>query len=217
MRANTLRTRLWLGVGLAAVVATVATSAYGASASGTKTTLGVGAAATVNPKVLVLRQADVPAGYRFGEAAVISNQMAHPDLASKFGRITGYGVAYVRQESLLRSIAEVFRTPQGAHLYFGGALKKLDGKTCAAGQYEYYSRVRRVSVGSEGWIYRHKDCGRSGPSGTSYYAVFWRHDRIVAGVDSFREVNTLGAKGLSITQTVALAKLQQRRIVAAAR
>lgn len=217
MRTNTVGTRLWLGVGLAAVAAIVATSAYGASAGGTKTTLGVGAAATVNPKLLVLRQGDVLAGYRFGEAAVISNQVAHPELASRFGRITGYGIAYARQESVLRSVASVFRTPQGAHLYLAGSLKKLDGTKCAARFYENYSRVRRVSVGAEGWIYRHQDCGQSGPSGTSYYAVFWRHDRIVAGVDAWREINTIGAPGLSIAQTVALARLQQRRIEAALR
>lgn len=64
--------------------------------------------------------------------------------------------------------------------------------------------MRPVSLGAEGWVHRKLGC--PGHPSAKVHVVYWRYDRVRSGVRG---------SNLSLTQTVALAKLQQRRIVAA--
>lgn len=58
---------------------------------------------------------------------------------------------------------------------------------------------RRVRLGAEGWIYH-------GRSPIAITAVAWRHKRVFAGVATV---------GISRERTLALARVQQRRVAAA--
>jgi len=163
-------------------------------------------AAQIDPAGLVLRQADIPAGFVLDaeESGARSNAQEvkeHPEIrvVLRGGRVTGYQSAYTRRTRNLGTIesrADVFDSANGAHkllVWVDSELRKLG----FAGQ-----KRAAVNVGSEGWVHW------AGGSGLDPSVVVWRQGRVFAGVM---------ALGLTKDRTLALARVQQRRIVAALR
>lgn len=161
------------------------------------------AAANFDPRSLVLRAADVPSGFRLDprESGVRANDGAsvratEHALYSRSGRITGYEVTYRRDSTYIRSRADLFRASGGPKL----VLDWFDAETKRSG----IKGLRRgpAGIGTESWIY----WGGSAP--TSINLVAWRQRRVFAGIVGY---------GITKRQTLDLARLQQRRIVAALR
>src|SRR5918999_6553904 len=83
-------------------------------------------AAEVDPSDLVLRQADVPAGFRVDNNATgvrsnsteaAGNRQAR-DLFARSGRITGYEAEFDRGEASISSRVDAFRPSAGARMMF---------------------------------------------------------------------------------------------------
>lgn len=158
--------------------------------------------ADVKPHALVLQQADVPSGFRLdrdGSGLRTNEAEAKGDIRLKglfrrWGRVTGYETEYDRRESMVGSRADLLRSSEGARLmmtWFSNEARKLGVKGL---------RRSPVRIGEEGWLYG----ARTGSS--DFNLVVWRHDRVFAGIVVL---------GIGKTQTLAFARLQQRRIVAA--
>lgn len=162
------------------------------------------AAAEVDPSRLVLRQADVPSGYRLdgrtsGVRTNESESRAGAEarrLIARSARTTGYETEFDGQGGFaIESRADLFRGARGARMF----LDWLDAEMRKAG---IAGVVRtRVGVGSGGWLY-------TGRTTAAFVLIAWRHDRVFAGVV---------ATGLSKARVVALARVQQRRIASALR
>lgn len=160
-------------------------------------------AAQIPPVELVLRQADVPAGFELdrAESGLRSNATEireHPEarVFVPWGRVTGYQAAYTRRTRNVGTIearADVFRASDGAHKLLVWTDRELR-KAGFAGQ-----KRARVDLGSEGWVH-----WASG-SGLDLSVVVWREGRVFAGVMGL---------GLTKDRALALARLQQRRIAA---
>jgi hypothetical protein len=172
---------------LALVLAVAAVLAAGASA------------AEIDPRALVLHQADVPRSFELDRQSsqLIPNPGtgATPDfkaLVARSGRVTGYYAAYQSGTREIVSVAEVFRRPAGARIYF----KWYEDRLRQQGE---GSRTR-AAVGDQGWRYR----VRSTPRSTF---VLWRDGRVVASVLA----QNIGSHR---TLAVALARKQDRRIAA---
>jgi hypothetical protein len=158
--------------------------------------------AEVNPKLLVLQQADVPPGFALDrdDSGLRSNEREAKgdgrlrDLIRRWERTTGYEAEYDRRESSISSRADVFRTSEGANLLLAFIDREMQ-KSGAPGM-----RRSPVGVGARGWLYGAK------PVSSSFNLVIWRHDRVFAGVAVF---------GLPHPKVLALARAQQRRIAAA--
>jgi hypothetical protein len=167
----------------------------------TAPTMTVAATADLDPRSLVLRQADVPAGFRLDRngSGVRSNaeeSAGQPEVRRMFarsGRVTGYEAAFDSAAAQLESRADVFRKPAGARLL----LDWFDRELRMSG----LRGLRRASIriGAAGWVY-------AGPSPSPFVLVVWRYDRVFAGVVT---------RGLTRARTIALARAQQRRIAAA--
>lgn len=163
-------------------------------------------AAQIDPAELVLRQADVPAGFELdrAESGLRSNASEireHPEtrVFVRWGRTTGYQAAYTRRTRKVGTIearADVFRGTDGAHKLLVWVDRELR-KAGFAGQ-----KRERVDIGAEGWAHW------AGGSGLDLSVVVWRHGRVFAGVMGL---------GLTKDQSLALARVHQRRIVAAFR
>ena len=162
-------------------------------------------AARLNPALLVLRQADVPAGFRLDRATsgVRSNaneSKGEPEVRALFvraGRVTGYETRFERGQAEISSRADVFRTPAGARMVL-----RWFGKELAAA---FPGSVRRTAVdlGAEGslWVVDIPSLGSS-------TVIAWRHGHAFAGV---------AGEGLTRERTLSFARLQDRRIAAALR
>ena len=160
------------------------------------------ASAEVSPRALVLGQTDVPAGFRLDrdESGSRTNEteaqkdIRLPGLFKRWGRVTGYETEYDRQDATLGSSADLFRSPKGARLMMAWFVK--EARTLGA------RGIRRsaVQIGAGGWLY-------GGGMGTgAFNLVVWRHERVFAGVVVL---------GIGKTRTLALARVQQRRLAAA--
>jgi len=159
--------------------------------------------ATVDPRLLVLRRADVPAGFKPHRSDVLTNaeeSAGQPKVAAFFrrtGRITGFETVFEtegdRNGPSIESRAELFRRAAGARNFLLG----FDSEMKLSG----VRGLRRTpaNIGAQGWVY-------SVDSSSGYTLVAWRYGRIVGGV--------LGLD-ISRPRTVALARAQQRRIAAA--
>jgi hypothetical protein len=162
-----------------------------------------GAAATVDPKALVLAQSDLPAGYRLDrdESGLRTNERESKDgreareLVVGSGRITGYEATWGKREILLDSRADLCRRPSGARILFDFVVREMR-KSGIKGL-----RRAPAGVGAESWIYSGGDAQVSG-----FALVVWRYDRVFAGI--------VGV-GLSRTLALELARKQQRRIARA--
>jgi hypothetical protein len=154
-------------------------------------------AAQIDPRTLVLRQSDVPEELRRDptSSAVISNADRR-DFGARFvaraGRITGYVATYADGGIAVQSWADLFRAPRGAQMM----LARDHGKWQALGPPD--DRWARAGIGAESWVSRRFAVNT---------VVLWRYGRVYAGVHS-----NLGSR-----RTLALARLQQRRIAAALR
>lgn len=156
-------------------------------------------AADVNPRALVLRQSDVPAELRLDRRASglrTNGEESQGDRGAKAfvtraGRIVGYVARYVHpgRDQGIESRADVFRDPKGARLM----LNRFDAfwRQLAPG----IPRAR-AGIGAESWVY----------SGSIDSVVAWRHGRVFGSI--------LGV-GMTRERTLALARLQQRRIAGA--
>jgi hypothetical protein len=161
------------------------------------------AGAEVVPKSLVLSQADLPAGFRLdpGGTGVRSNaaeSKGHTEVSRMFarsGRVTGYEAQFDRGRSTIESRVDLFRRAAGAQVLFDWFVREV--KIAGISGLER----SRSDVGSEGWVY-------TSPSRGTFTLVVWRYDRVFAGVV---------ARGVSRERTLALARVQQRRIAAALR
>ena len=161
------------------------------------------AAAELDPRVLVLRTADVPAGFERDRADTgvrTNRQEAEADprgtrLFERWGRVTGYEAAFDRGTAKIDSRADLLRTPRGAGMMLDFFAREV-GKSGIKGLVR--SRLR---LGDEAWIYR-------GRSPFAFTVVAWRYGRVFAGV---------AGAGITRGETIALARKQQRRIAAALR
>jgi len=161
------------------------------------------AAASLDPRSLVVRGADLPSGYHSDprESGVRPNDGAsvhatEQALYSRSGRVTGYEVTYRRGTTYIRSRADLFRTPGGPKV----VLDWFDAETKRSGIKGL--RRGRAGIGAESWIYW------AGTPPVSVTLVAWRQGRSFAGIVGF---------GVTKRRTLELARAQQRRIVAALR
>lgn len=161
-------------------------------------------AAELDPKLLVLSPADVPAGFELDrdDSGLRSNeQEAKSDrrlrgLFRRWERVTGYETEYDRREASISSRADLFRKPKGARLVLAFFVDEFE-KSGVQGL-----RRSPLRIGAKGWLYGAQ------PVSSPFNIVIWRHDRAFAGIAVF---------GLPRPQTLALARAQQRRIAAALR
>ncbi len=161
------------------------------------------AAATLDPRSLVVRRSDIPSSYRLDprESGVRPNDGAsvhatEQTLYSRSGRITGYEVTYRRGSTYIRSRADLFRAPGGPKV----VLDWFDAETKRSGIKGL--RRGRAGIGSESWVYW------GGTPPVSVNLVAWREGRVFAGIVGF---------GMTKRRALELARAQQRRIVAALR
>jgi hypothetical protein len=156
-------------------------------------------AAQVNPKALVLQQRDLPADFQLDrtKSGVLTNAEARdpvdPAFVTRAGRITGYFVQYVQpgRGSGIQSQVDLFRKPGGARMM----LERVHESWLNLANGDPSGRAR---IGTEGWFF----------GGDVDTIVYWRYGRAAAYV--------LGIN-MSKQRTLALARLQQRRIAAALR
>jgi hypothetical protein len=149
----------------------------------------------LDPRALVLQQADVPAGFQLDRAqsGIQTNTDLRDDaFVARSGRITGYLAQYVQRQpsSGVQSRVDLFRRPAGARMM----LAKAKDWWRRFGQGE--PPPRRGQIGAESWIF----------GGFVDTVVIWRYGRAYALV--------LGV-GMTKQRTLALARAQQRRIAAA--
>jgi len=160
--------------------------------------------ASVDPRIFVLSQADVPRGYMFDESNSLLITRAIVDAApgdeggqalaragfvnGYFARYTNYGPPHWRY---VNSAAYAFRQPSGARRYLLWMMKSAFAKV---------SGPKRVGLGDEAWLYTMT----SPDTGTS---VLWRHGRVVAWVSCLEMARH---RSLALAQ----AHKQQRRIAA---
>jgi hypothetical protein len=165
--------------------------------------LGLSAAAEVNPQALVLRQADVPAGFRLDrdDSGVRTNEEeagSEPRFRRLFrswGRLTGYEAEFDRQAAAISCRADLFRGARGAAALLAFFDREIRRQPPSA------FRRRTVGVGDGGFVYR-------GESQSPFVAVIWRQGRVFGGVAVF---------GLAEKVALRLARAQDRRIAAALR
>jgi hypothetical protein len=160
-------------------------------------------AGAVEPKVLVLRSGDVPAGFvvdaqdtgvRTNEGEADSNRTGRA-LIARLGRVTGYEAEWNRergQESIV-SRADVFRTASGSQRYVELSAAMLSRSGIKG------IRRDRMTIGDGGYLFH------GGSSGELAW-VLWRSGRVAGMVVGW---------GVPRGTTVALARAQQRRIAAA--
>ena len=180
----------WLVVGFAAFALTVPASA-----------------ASVDPKLFALSQADVPRGYAFDENNSMLLSKATVDRGaneeSRFLKRHGFQGAYFG--TYLNTTPPKWRFVHSGAYIFRGAT--------GAVAFDRYARTKRltpvtfrglhINLGDEAWLYT----GRSATDGS---AVVWRYRRVVAYV-------TCTDMGGHRKLALALARKQQRRIVALTR
>ncbi len=155
------------------------------------------------PGTMVLRASDVPEGFVVDPAGtgLRTNEREGRDepkarqLFRRAGRVTGYESRFERKIDSIASRVDLFGGPAGPPLlldYFDKEMRK--------------SGIRglhrsRLAIGDEGWLYGDK-------KGDVITFAVWREGRVFAAV--------VGA-GITRPHTLALARLQQRRIAAALR
>ena len=163
-------------------------------------------AASVNPKLYALSQADVPQGYFFDKDNSLLLSKATVDRASndesRFLRRNGFMGAYLGaylntsppRWRFVHSGAFIFRTASGASAFVRTARRERLAP--------FIPRGDRIQLGDEAWLY--KDTANHGS------VVTWRHGRVVAYVSCTEMANHRAL-------TLALARKQQRRIAALTR
>jgi hypothetical protein len=166
--------------------------------------LGATAAGSPDPARLVLRTGDLPKGYSILRANTgpVTNAAAaqgNAEIKRSFtvwGRITGYNVEWDGGlAGAISSSAELFRTPGGAKSYLTWSVANAPTRTGLVFH-------RRAGLGEEAYVAR-KSFG-----GAPWVIVIWRYRSVVA---------TTSADTLGVERTVALARIEQRRVAAGLR
>jgi hypothetical protein len=161
------------------------------------------AAASPNPGTMVLRASDVPQGFVVdpAETGLRTNEREWRDepetrrLFRRAGRVTGYESRFDRKLDSIASRVDLCRGPAGPGLlldYFDEEMRKAGIK----GLYR-----SRLALGDEAWLYGDR-------KGEVITFVVWREGRVFSGVVG---------NGITRARTLALARLQQRRVAAAVR
>lgn len=161
-------------------------------------------AASIDPQALVIARSDVPAGFRVDatETGLRTNELEakeFPPTRVKFTqwrRVTGYQAKYLRGSSEIEARVDVFRGSDGARKLLRWVDLELR-KAGVSGQ-----KRARAGVGAEGWVHW------ASSDSFSFTLVVWRHGRVFAGV--------MG-RGIGRDTTLALARVQQRRMAAGLR
>ncbi len=161
------------------------------------------AAVGIDPASLVLSRADVPAGFRLdreGSGVRSNSTEARNDrklgaLLRRWGRVTGYEAEFDRADATVSSRVDLFTSARGAR-----KLLEYFEREVAKSGIRGLERTR-IGLGAGGWVY-------GGGSSAAFVLVAWRDGRVFAGV---------AATGVSRKQTLALARVQQRRIASALR
>jgi hypothetical protein len=160
-------------------------------------------AAQVDPKGLLLRQSDLPAGFRLlpdqsgprPNRELVSGGADHARQVQRSGRVSGYVRIWnlrTRDDAqLISSLADLCRTASGADVW----LAWLDARARLQSAQLGHMR-QRLRIGDEGWAYSDQDSATVG----------WRQGRAVA---------LLSTWGPGLRKALALARAQQRRIAAA--
>jgi hypothetical protein len=174
---------------------------------------------TANPRLMVLRLTDLPAGFGANGGHYTSNVRAAKESSGtasvadflRWGRITGYDNSFTRTALVgliqVGSNASTYKSVRGAadslHASFRQTLKPINGL-----------RFKRLStggrIGHESRMYTVRS--KSGGTTIGLYLVAWRYFTVKA-------VTTGGGVAGTVTpeSIVALAKKQQRHIVQALR
>ena len=164
--------------------------------------IGAAAAATPDPARLVLRETDLPKGYSVlrantGRVTNAAAAQGDPELTRGFaawGRIKGYNVEWDGGlAGAISSSAELFRTARGAKAYLAWSVANAPSRTGLVFRH-------RAGLGDEAYVAR-KSFG-----GAPWVLVIWRYRSVFA---------TTSADTLGVERTVALARIEQRRLAAA--
>jgi hypothetical protein len=168
-------------------------------------TVTTAASAGADPRAMVLRTSDLPHGYAIlrantGPAPNAKAAQGNRDLLARFatwGRVTGYRVEFTGGvKGSIGSSADLFRGTPGARGYLRWSAQVTPPRTGLR-------LVRRQrGPGDEAYVFE-KDFGT-----TLFVVVEWRYRNVTAHV---------GADGVGVSGALALARVQQRRIVAALR
>ncbi len=169
--------------------------------------VGVAGAAGIDSKALVLQPSDVPAGFRLDRDPhatryVPSAAIARADprfwkRVAGSGRISGYAATYEKGAATILSAAHLFRKGRGAHVFY--AAQDTDQRSLNAERVKRGGRAYRHEVlllGDEASLYRSTQAPK-------FTIVVWRTGRVVGNLSTW---------GLGRDRTVALARVQQRRI-----
>jgi hypothetical protein len=114
---------------------------------------------------------------------------------ASWGRVTGYAVEYYGGiKGSIVSRVDVFRRPSGAHSYLAWSARETPPRTGL----KFVRRQR--GLGDEAVVFR-KDFGT-----LVFVVVEWRYRSVFAHV---------GADSVGVNGAIALARVQQRRMVAA--
>jgi hypothetical protein len=162
-------------------------------------------AATVDARLLVLRRADVPPGFGvdhdssryWPNAAVARSSPQVRKLLTSSGRSSGYTATYEKGTAAIVSAAHLFREGDGAHVFYSAEdaqQRAVNADRIKRGGRAY--RRESVGLGDEASLYRSKETPK-------FTLLLWRTGRVVGSVSTW---------GLGRDRTVALARVQQRRI-----
>jgi hypothetical protein len=176
------------------------------------------ASTSADPKAMVLRLADLPAGFGVTGGHYVSNVRAARESDGvtvadyrRWGRVSGYERAFTRQAfaglAQVESSASIYKSAHGAaeslHDSFRAAARPHDGL-----------RFKRLStggpIGHESRFYTLRK--KSGSITVDVYVVLWRYGTVRAGVTGGGVAGTVVPE-----QVMVQARKQQRHIKAALR
>lgn len=154
------------------------------------------AAASIEPRSLVIAASAVPPGFRVDpkRTGVRTNERDIREVPAarayfaRWERLIGYQAAYRRGSERIESRSDVFRAARGAR----SMLAWIDLEARKAGIRG--QRRDRLTIGSGGFVHS---------AGSAFTFVIWRQGRVFAGIL---------AEGISRSRTIGLARAQERRI-----
>ena len=167
------------------------------------------AASNIDPQALVVRQADLQAGFVVDRElsrattneSYVRNGLGR--LVARTGRLTGYHRGFRHRTSKVKVVQAgvgVFRVPDGAQAMLSWQDAEQRRHNAKRGVIQAYGR-ESVCIGTRGWVYW-------GGYPAYYVLVSWSSGSLHGYVVSWE----IGRKA-----TLALARLQQRRMAAALR
>jgi hypothetical protein len=171
-------------------------------------TTGLTVAVQLDPRSLTLRPTDAPKGFeplrdgsRYWPNTALTGNIA-ARLVARSHRVNGYQALYQqRKGSRVKEIlsrADVFKHSDGARFIFDWMDRDQRKSNAVRIQKRGEDPYRRTpaNIGAGAWIYSQR-------LPANYVLLFWRYGRVVAWIRTW---------GVGVDKTVALARLQQRRI-----